>query len=122
MAASMLSVLSAAFVFHPRFGDAATMPSPTPLAAFIWTHAPSLDNPLPEVFAERIAHLDGPVSLPVATSACDKALVVGTGADVIWPANCVRVSAPAECVEAGALCYANRGSWAMAPNQPAMTR
>jgi hypothetical protein len=118
----ILSVLYAAYMFRPGLGDAGTLPSPTRLAQFVWTETPWLDNPLPEVFAERVAHVDGSVFVPVATDGCEKALVIGTGTSVRWPPNCAPVMPPEECVQNGVLCYVNRGSWAVAPNQPAMPR
>jgi hypothetical protein len=116
----ILSVLFAAYMFRPRLGDAGTRPSPTRLAMLVWTRAPALDNPLPEVFAERVGHVDGAAEIPVATDRCEKALVFGVGASVIWPASCAPREAPAACVEYGALCYANHDSWTAAPAQPFM--
>jgi hypothetical protein len=116
-----ISVVFAALTLHPRFGDAATGPTPTRLAALIWTRAPVLDNPLPEVFAERVGHIDGPASVPVATDACEKALVVGTGADVSWPPQCAPRPAPPRCVEVRALCYVNGADFTLAPKQPGFT-
>ena len=116
-----MAVVFAALTLHPRFGDAATGPTPTRLAALIWTRLPALDNPLPEVFAERVGHVDGAAFVPVATDACEKALVIGTGAAVLWPAQCVARAAPPRCMAADALCYANGASFILAPSQPGFT-
>lgn len=116
--AAVLTVFFAAYVFHPRLPDAGIRPSPTRLAALVWTWMPALDNPLPEVFAERVGHVDGPVPLPVATAGCEKALIVATDAGVSWPGPCEPRAVPAACRVAGALCYANGASVAPAAKQP----
>ncbi|MBI4263485.1 MAG: hypothetical protein HY657_03835 [Acidobacteria bacterium] len=118
-AAAALSVVCAAIVFHPRLGDAGVTPSPTALARVLWTRLPAIDNPLPEVFAERIGHTDGDAVVPVATERCEKALVVGTGGEVRWPEVCAPRPAPDACRAAGALCYANGTGFSSAPRQPA---
>lgn len=61
---------------------------------------------------------DGSAPVPVATAGCEKALIVGTVADVLWPAACQPRAAPAECAAARALCYANGASVVRAPRQP----
>jgi hypothetical protein len=116
--AGALTVLVAALTLHPRFPDAAITPSPTPVASFVWTRMPALDNPLPEVFAERVGHVDGRPPLPVATAGCEKALIVATDAGVSWPGSCEPRAVPGECRAAGALCYANGASVVPAPRQP----
>jgi hypothetical protein len=83
--------------------------SPTRLATFLWTHYPWLDDPLPEVFSERLRgedlfHVGEPVA-PVATPDCSKALLVAGQ----WPRACgVRANAPAACNGPDVYCYANR--------------
>ena len=52
------------WAFHPARAEAADRP--TRLATFLWTRYPSIDNPLPEIFAERLRGLDENW-LPVAT-------------------------------------------------------
>jgi hypothetical protein len=82
---------------------------PTELAARLWHKSPDLDNPLAEVFAERVSGHEPPSRPPIATAGCEKVLVVGNGVNVEWPTDCMPVpNAPSECRESGALCYANR--------------
>ncbi len=113
-----MTVLFSAVTLHPRFGDAGAQPSPSGLAAIVWEKAPFLDNPLPEVFAERVEHLDGFAPVPVATARCEKALIVGTGTDVLWPPQCEPRRPPGECVQRETLCYANGTIFTPAPKQP----
>lgn len=77
--------------------------SPTRAAAWTWSQHPSWENPLPEIFAERLRHKDG-VNTLAATPNCAKALVLGGQ----WPAPCQPAPLPAACQAAGVLCYANR--------------
>jgi len=92
--------------FHPARGE--TADRPTRLASFLWTRHPSFDNPLPEIFVERLGGLDDD-RLPVATAGCEKVLLPGRGAnDSVWPIPCAPVTPPARCQAPGALCYANR--------------
>lgn len=94
------------WTFHPARPEAAD--HPTRLASFLWTRHPSVDNPLPEIFVERLRGLDDD-RLPVATAGCEKILLPGRGAnDGIWPVPCAPVTPPARCQAPGALCYANR--------------
>jgi hypothetical protein len=94
------------WAFHPARAEAADQP--TRLASFLWTRYPSIDNPLPEIFAERLRGLDENW-LPVATPGCEKVLLPGRGGrDSVWPMPCAPVSVPARCQVAGATCYANR--------------
>jgi hypothetical protein len=90
------------FVFHPKQPDDPL--TPTKLATFLWTHYPSLNNPLPEVFVERISRNEGQPFLPISTSTCSKVLLVEGG----WPATCHENAVPSDCMNPGALCYANR--------------
>ena len=95
-----------------------------PVAAQLVERAPSLYNPLPEVFAERFGRVDGPARLPVASPSCSKVLLVGRGRPhMSWPIPCVPREPPPDCLVAGHLCYANRqadGSFVFAvpPRQP----
>jgi hypothetical protein len=92
--------------FHPARGEAADRP--TRLASFLWTRHPSFDNPLPEIFVERLRGLDEN-GLPAATPGCEKILLPGRGErDSVWPMPCAPAALPARCQEAGATCYANR--------------
>ncbi len=109
----MVTLLFSIFVLHPRLEDA-DLP-PTSLATLIWTRAPWLDNPVPEIFAERIAGLDGAVPVPTATANCEKVLLVGDGRQVRWPAWCRPVLAPSACAAQGAHCYSNNFDIVLAP-------
>jgi hypothetical protein len=103
------AVVSAAlgvWAFHPARAEAADRP--TRLASFLWTSYPSIDNPLPEIFVERLRGLDENW-LPVATPGCEKVLLPGRGGrDSVWPMPCAPAPVPARCQVAGATCYANR--------------
>ncbi|HNV02079.1 MAG TPA: hypothetical protein PLE61_01970 [Vicinamibacterales bacterium] len=102
LAAAALS----AWAYRPSRPEAAA--SPTRLASFLWSRHPSLYDPLPEVFAERLRGLDENW-LPVATPGCEKVLLPGRGGrDSVWPMPCAPVPVPARCQAPGALCYANR--------------
>jgi hypothetical protein len=102
LAAAVLGV----WAFHPARAE--TPGRPTRLASFLWTRYPSLDNPLPEVFDERLRGLDENW-LPVATPGCEKVLLPGrAGRDSVWPMPCAPSAIPARCQASGALCYANR--------------
>jgi hypothetical protein len=104
-----LLVVSAAWslvFFNPRVADGAMRPSPA--ARLLWTRWPSLDNPLPEIFAESL-HAREDHSLPVATPHCEKILLFGTGGtEGMWPVPCRPATVPGGCLPWGALCYANR--------------
>jgi len=103
---ALASAVLGVWTFHPARSEAADRP--TRLASFLWTRHPSLDNPLPEIFAERLRGLDENW-LPVATPGCEKILLPGRGGrDSVWPMPCAPVPPPARCQVAGALCYANR--------------
>jgi len=94
------------WAFHPARPEAADRP--TRLASFLWARHPSVDNPLPEIFAERLRGLDENW-LPVATPGCEKVLLPGRGArSGVWPIPCAPVTPPALCQQPGATCYANR--------------
>ena len=103
---AVVSASLGVWAFHPARVEAADQP--TRLASFLWTRYPSIDNPLPEIFAERLRGLDENW-LPVATAGCEKVLLPGRGGrDSVWPMPCAPVSVPARCQAAGATCYANR--------------
>ena len=94
------------WAFHPARPEAADRP--TRLASFLWARHPSVDNPLPEIFAERLRGLDENW-LPVATPGCEKVLLPGRGPrSGVWPIPCAPVAPPARCQQPGATCYANR--------------
>jgi hypothetical protein len=121
-AAAMLAVVWVPLVAQPRFNENNVEPSR--LAAWLWTRWPSADNPLPEVFTERVARRELDLVLPIGTPACEKALLVATGSrGVLWPPQCRSQPVPPACASPGTLCYANRtgASYAfrVAPSQPA---
>ena len=92
--------------FHPALPETAT---PSPLARWLWTHYPAVDNPIPEVFVERIRATDGRWRLPTSTPDCRKILLMGRGdTNPAWPLPCFPADLPPECRRPGALCYANR--------------
>jgi hypothetical protein len=77
--------------------------APSRIASILWTRWPSLDNPLPEIFAERLSG-EEPGLVPVATPDCAKVLLIGGQ----WPVPCFPQPAPRICGTQNALCYANR--------------
>jgi hypothetical protein len=103
---AVVSCVWSVFTYHPRRPESYL--EPTMLAAYLWDHHPALDRPLPEVFAERVIHMDTftPSFPPAATESCSKVLVV----EGRWPEHCTRVDAPSGCMAPGEYCYANRRS------------
>ncbi len=98
---ALVSAVWSLIAFAPPRADDPLHPSP--IAAWVWDHASSLDNPLPEIFYERTAHREGGIQ-PSATDQCTKVLLVA-GA---WPDQCRGpASVPPPCQRAGSLCYAN---------------
>jgi hypothetical protein len=100
------SLVWSVIAFAPRLPDHYL--TPTPIATAIWTHWPSLDNPVAEVFAERVSGREPAPSSAVATAGCEKVLVTGDGTHADWPARCAATVVPAACLAAGASCYANK--------------
>lgn len=104
---AVLSAASCLWAYRPSVPEKAYRPSW--LSATLWTRLPALNNPLPEVFAETISHVDGKVALPAALQGCEKALLLGSVRRGIWPIPCYpSTTVPPECASAGSLCYANR--------------
>jgi hypothetical protein len=97
-----VSVVISLAVAHPRHPDHFNG-GPGYAARFLWARAPRLDNPLAEVFSERLRQGE-PGLVPVATASCSKVLLV----DGVAPTECPVDGVPAWCREPGALCYANR--------------
>jgi hypothetical protein len=95
--------------FDPRLPEDYLVP--TRLALYVWSEYPALENPLPEIFAERLRHSDE-VNTMASTSNCAKALLQSG----YWPDPCESAQKlPEACSADGALCYANRtqdGSYA----------
>jgi hypothetical protein len=83
---------------------------PSRLGAAIWQRWPAADNPLPEIFAERVSGSQPAPQPPLATPACEKVLIIGrgSGSPTSWPGRCEPETAPPFCREVGVLCYANR--------------
>ena len=78
---------------------------PTRLAMLQWTRFPGWQNPVPEVFAERLRGQDA-VNELAGTPGCEKVLIqAGT-----WPHLCVPQPSPDACMQANAWCYGNRTS------------
>ncbi len=104
---AVLAAASCLWAYRPSVPEKAYRPSR--LSAMVWTRLPSLNNPLPEVFAETISHVDGKVALPAALPGCEKALLLGAVRRGLWPIPCYPAdTVPPECRAAGSLCYANR--------------
>lgn len=103
--------------FAPRLPDHYL--TPTPIAMAVWTHWPSLDNPVAEVFAERVSGREPAPLSAVATAGCEKVLITGDGTHTNWPARCGSTTVPTRCLAAGTSCYANKESrgysFALAP-------
>ena len=114
------SVLWCVWAFAPALPEQHLRPST--LASAIWRFWPSIDNPLAEVFTERLAGQEG-ARPPVATPGCEKVLLIGNGTDAPWPARCTPEPAPDFCRRPDALCFANetRGAYRFisAPASPA---
>jgi len=103
-----LAAASAAWsvvVFSPSLPERYLEPSA--FASFLWQRSPGLDDPLAEVFAERVAGHESAWP-PVATPGCEKILLAGDGSSAAWPARCTSVELPEFCRPNGALCYANQ--------------
>jgi hypothetical protein len=98
---SIASLVWCLFLFHSKLPE--NYLTPTRLATFLWTNYPSFNNPLPEVFFERVSQIHKPPS-SIATATCSKVLLV----EGRWPATCPPEGAvPADCMALGAFCYAN---------------
>lgn len=87
--------------FHPSRPE--RYKAPTRAASIIWERWPGLDNPLPEIFSERVSG-EEPGLVPAATPGCSKVLLAGGS----WPVPCFPAAVPAICGSSQSLCYANR--------------
>lgn len=106
-ALAVIALVSVAFnvaEYAPRRAE--RFRQPTPLAAALWTWIPWLDDPLPEVFVERLTGYDITAAplISAATPSCSKALLIGGR----WPPHCAAIPIPAACAVPGTYCYANR--------------
>jgi hypothetical protein len=102
--------------FRPALTESHSL-RPTALAESLWSGWPGLDNPLPEVFAERTSGRDGDSPVPATDARCGKVLTVGTGSEALFPFPCEPAPAPPACTAAGALCYVNAEAFTPAPPQ-----
>jgi hypothetical protein len=99
--------------FHPGMPE--SYRTPTRAARVIWERWPWLDDPLPEVFSERVSG-EEPGLVPAATADCSKVLLAaGT-----WPVPCFPQPPPWACRSRDSLCYANRadGRYSFVPLAP----
>lgn len=106
----VLSVASGVWclsVFAPSLPERYLEPSS--LASYVWERWPGVDNPLAEVFAERVTGRES-AAPPMATPGCEKVLLLGDGGSALWPGRCTAVALPDFCRSSGALCYANEYS------------
>jgi hypothetical protein len=116
-AALMLVVAMSWYSFRPEAVDRGGG-TPSMGATAIWTRWPGFEDPLPEVFAERVSGVDGEPPVPIALTRCGKMLIRGDGRNTWWPFPCEPRRAPAECTALNALCYVNGDEFAVAPRQP----
>jgi hypothetical protein len=112
-----VSVAYSAYMFRPAWSDRQGL-SPNWLAQTVWTTWPAAENPVPEVFAERVSGRDGRAVVPVGTAGCEKVLIRGDGAEAWWPFPCLPRAVPAACGALDALCYVNDDAVSRAPKQP----
>jgi hypothetical protein len=113
-----------AYAYQPKWPEQYL--NPTPLAGWLWTRWPTMSNPLPEVFVERVSGVDSQHTLPVATAGCEKILLAADErGSAAWPLPCRPEPLPAGCREPAALCYASRTSsgyaFTRAPRQAGFT-
>ena len=106
-AIALVSCLWSARFYGPRIPEDYNVP--TLLAEVAWTRYPSFDNPLPEIFGERVTGRGDEIWLPAATARCEKVLLRGDGREPRWPVPCPPTPLPSWCTTAEAICYANGG-------------
>ncbi|ODS53274.1 MAG: hypothetical protein ABS36_15255 [Acidobacteria bacterium SCN 69-37] len=104
--AAVVSAFGSLIAFHPGVPQNAR--EPTRLASWLWTQHAAWNNPLPEVFAETLAHVEG-TRVPMTSAGCAKILLASRGAgEPVWPIPCLPAPLPPQCQVTGTLCYANR--------------
>jgi hypothetical protein len=114
--AAALRILTAASVLWCTVLFAPSRPEnylqPSRLAAMLWQRWPAADNPLVEIFSERISGSQPAPEPPLATEGCEKVLIIGrgSGSPTAWPGRCEPQTAPPFCREVDVLCYANRSN------------
>lgn len=118
-ALAALAVLWCTTAFAPDLPD--DYLKPTALAADLWTLWPAIDNPVAEIFAERVSGLES-AAPPLATAGCEKILLMGDGKDAPWPVRCGTYQIAGFCGESDSVCYANRNGteyrFVRAPSSP----
>jgi hypothetical protein len=111
-----VSILMSTYLFRP-LAAARDIPVPNRLSTWLWRTIPAIDNPLPEIFAERVTGIDGMPTVPSTTRRCEKILTAGNGRDAMWPMPCRPRELPTFCAREGALCYVNGSQVVPAPTQ-----
>jgi hypothetical protein len=110
-------------MFAPRLPD--NYLTPTRFANAVWRRWPALDNPLAEIFAERVSGRE-PGRPPVGTRECEKVLLLADSDGVRWPEHCLEAPVPPLCRRPGVLCYANKTTtgygFVRAPSSPSWVR
>ncbi len=117
------SMVWCAVTFAPRLPD--NYLKPDALAASVWRRWPALDNPVAEIFAERVSGRE-PAQPPIATAGCEKILLLADSKGVAWPGSCAQTRVGPLCAQPGALCYANQVEdgyeFVRAPSSPSWLR
>jgi hypothetical protein len=104
---AVTSFLVCLVAYHPSVAEKAYRPSYA--TRWLWTSAPALFTPLPEVFSETVRGDDEGIHVPVGLPGCEKVLMEGGGSwRPMWPAPCYPAAVPESCRQAGSYCYANR--------------
>jgi hypothetical protein len=106
-AAALVSSVLTLVTFHPGLPE--TYLHPTRIAQFVWTRYPAWSDPLPEIFIERLRGADSFWAAAVATSGCEKVLMIGhEDGSGGWPEQCPPMRVPPRCRRPGVFCFANR--------------
>ena len=104
---AMLSFGVCLVAYHPSVAEAAYRPSYA--TRWLWSSAPGLVTPLPEVFSETVHGDDRGVRVPVALPGCEKVLMQAGDSDwPMWPVPCYPAPIPQACKYPGTICYATR--------------